>query len=185
MRQLKFLKLLFLTALPIGLYALIVVVRQPGLDQALEQAAISGDKVQARALIRRGANVNSTRFKPPNTILMSTLRNWQKDMIPVLEAAGVHKTPTEALLVAAFLGRTHEVQQLLAAGVSAAVADTDGDTALSYAVVEGHVTVIKTLIAAGADVNHKSEDGMTSLDWAKDGQQQQAVRLLKEAGAKE
>jgi len=61
--------------------------------------------------------------------------------------------------------------------------DKDGDTALMWASMYGHIEVVKLLLEAGADVNAKTIDGDTALKWASDYGHTEIVKLLLEAGA--
>jgi len=68
-----------------------------------------------------------------------------------------------ALVKAAQKGKTQEVQNLLAQGVSPNAADERGTTALMKAAQKGQTAVLTQLLNAGADVDLRNLDGESAL----------------------
>eukprot|EP00435_Cladocopium_sp_Y103_P063594 s92_g25.t1 len=86
-------------------------------------------------------------------------------------------------------GYLEAVQLLLEAGSEVNSMNMDGDAALHYASVRGHlkaghVRFLDFLLEAGAGIERRdAEDGSTAMHWALAGGRLEAVRLLLEAGA--
>jgi ankyrin repeat protein len=70
------------------------------------------------------------------------------------------------LNVAASLGETERVKELLVKDTDVDIKDGDGMTALHYAVDKGHKEVAELLIAAGADLNTQDNYGKAPLHYA-------------------
>jgi len=63
------------------------------------------------------------------------------------------------------------------------VMQTVNNTALIYAIIQGHVKFARMLLERGAAINARGSRGMTALHHAVDNGETQAVRLLLEYGA--
>jgi ankyrin repeat protein len=70
----------------------------------------------------------------------------------------------------------HCVQQLLAKGVNANAADTNGKTPLHEAAEEGHSDVVQVLLAAGANINAATKTGSTPLFLSAERGKQEVVK---------
>lgn len=57
----------------------------------------------------------------------------------------------------------------------------DGQTSLIAAVKNGNIEIVKALLDNGADISIKDDKGRTALEWAEFEQQEEMVKLLKEA----
>jgi ankyrin repeat protein len=68
------------------------------------------------------------------------------------------------------------------ADVNAIMTDSDGCTALIYAIIKGNDKIVKLLIEAGADVNIATMNGWTALRWATDKAHVEIIELLLQAG---
>jgi uncharacterized protein len=93
-----------------------------------------------------------------------------------------------ALMWAAALGLTSNIETLLDAGANLHVKTEKGRTALMWAVKQGQVEAVQLLLRRGARVNDEDEIGKTVLNYTEDLQQGQTqtdmIRILKKAGAK-
>ena len=76
-----------------------------------------------------------------------------------------------------------EVRRLLSDGVNPNQADTNGNTALIYAVVAGHPQIVKALLDGGANPNQATADGNTALILAMLADHPQIVKALLDGGA--
>ena len=74
---------------------------------------------------------------------------------------------------------------LIEAGAKVDAPDRDGVTPIMSAAGQGRADVVRLLIAHGANVNEKSRDHQkTALDFAAYSDQQEVIRILREAGAR-
>ncbi|MBS0372220.1 MAG: ankyrin repeat domain-containing protein [Proteobacteria bacterium] len=87
------------------------------------------------------------------------------------------------LMRAAYAGSAELVEELLAAGVSPARRNGDGNTALWLACVSRDKPTLARLIAAGADVDNVNETGATCLMYAASSGRDEVVEVLLAAGA--
>ncbi|OFI38686.1 hypothetical protein BIU82_03620 [Arthrobacter sp. SW1] len=132
---------------------------QMDIDRQLIRAAKANDPAQVKKLIEAGGNVNA------------------KDDIQ-----------DSAFLYAGAEGFNEVLKLTIEAGADVKSTNRYGGTALIPAGEHGHVETIKILIAAGVPVNHVNNLGWTAMQEAillNNGgpRQQEAVRLLLEAGA--
>lgn len=125
------------------------------LEDALFEAAKSGDLSQVQQLVESGADVN---------------------------AVGEHHlTPC---LWAYFSGHTEVVKYLLSRGGNINYDGFDEGTLLTFAAFTGDVAFIPYLLDAGAEIDHAMpRGGETALHHAADNEQTDAVRLLIQCGA--
>ncbi len=144
--------------------------KEPALILSIRRAAGSSDSKLVHALIKAGANVNTSDYQG-----------------------------TPALIVAVReCGNVEVVRLLLEAGSDVNKKDQDGDTALIAAVREylpsdneavrnalrRNPRVIRTLLAAGSDITIKGKDGDTAFDVAKRANNKDIIQLLSEAEKK-
>ncbi|KAH0537658.1 hypothetical protein FGG08_005571 [Glutinoglossum americanum] len=93
------------------------------------------------------------------------------------------------LMVASYFGHKAVVRLLLDRGVDVAAQDSEGWTALHWAVWEGRgetwegCEAVQPLLAANADVSVTDGWGMTALHWAAADGQEAIIRLLQDAGS--
>lgn len=76
------------------------------------------------------------------------------------------------------------VNHLLAGRAQVNAKDSDGRTALMFAVVNSHPKVVKALLRAGAHVNARARDGGTALMLAAANGHAEITRMLLNSGAK-
>ena len=89
----------------------------------------------------------------------------------------------EALMDAAYAGKTAEVRVLLAAGTDPEAANGDGTTALHDAAKYGHEEAVGALAEGGADLDKADNNGVTPLMEAARYGHSGVVRRLLELGA--
>jgi serine/threonine-protein phosphatase 6 regulatory ankyrin repeat subunit B len=127
--------------------------------QALIYAVEKGDRASVKALLDKGADVNTK------------------------DKSGF--SGYTALMLASQKGHTEIVKALLDKGADVNAKDMYGNTALMQASFYGHTEIVKALIDKGADVNAKDKYGETALMWASKKGYAEIVQMLKKAGAKE
>jgi len=86
-------------------------------------------------------------------------------------------------MCAALEGRTWAVKASLRRGADVNARDSQGRTALMFAVTNGHADTVKALLEHGGDVNVKADDGGTALMLAACGGDAGIVRALLDEGA--
>ena len=87
------------------------------------------------------------------------------------------------MMCAALEGRTEAVKALLRKGAGVNAKDSEGRTALMFAVINRHADAVKVLLEHGADVNVKADDGGTALMLAACSGDAESVRALLIKGA--
>jgi len=144
-----------------ALFFITSVAADTQLDDQLFKALYSKDQSAAKALIKKGANVNAVgNF------------GWT----PLMVAAS--KDLFEASLL------------LIKHGADVNAKNAGNVTPLMWSVNEREISpdaimILNLLINNGADVNAKTKTGRTALIWAKEFNHKEIVRILIEAGAKE
>lgn len=161
------------------------------------------DVAGVRAALQNGADVNAT--YNGETMLIRAIREKNNEITRLLLAApgiDVNKRGTYAiddeswtrtpLIIAAHMGQTEVVSQLLKMGAAVNAKDaTDkvpesrGNTALIKAAQRDHTEVIQVLLtqAKGLDVNAKTKEGETALWLVSAAEDLPAVKMLREHGA--
>lgn len=134
---------------------------QPDGATALHWAAFRDALELAELLIAAGANVNSSNALGATPLWLAA-DNGSTAMVERLLTAGAMpnmalpggETP---LMTASRTGATAAVRSLLAAGATVNVAEhSRGQTALMWAVAQGHHSVVDTLLRHGADTSARS-----------------------------
>jgi uncharacterized protein len=123
---------------------------KPNLNAQLLIAAQNGNITEVRSLISRATDVN-TRDE----------YGW---------------TP---LLWAAMNGHTEVVKVLLGSGANPNTRNKYGWTPLMWAAGQGYGEIVRSLIASGARLNAQDRNGWTAMMWAWDGNQQDAIAILR------
>lgn len=144
----------------------------------LYAAAFAGHLDIVKYLLLYGADVDAVSGPGRATALWAAAREGRVEICTHLLQHGAD--PNTALSAAAQSGHTNIVAFLIEHGASV---DGGRRTALCAAAQEGRLDMVKHLISIGASVDAASEDGATPLLIAVQGQKNDVVQALLEAGA--
>jgi ankyrin repeat protein len=145
-----------------------------------------------RVLLAAGARLD-LRDRTGATVLVRDARQGKKEILCLLLAAGADVEArtadgSTALIVAAAAQPPAALLPLLRAGAAVNAANNRGRTAL-LELLHNYDTntekYLRALLQAGADVNARDEDGSTALDVAVERDWEEAIALLRTAGAVE
>lgn len=157
------------------------------INDQLILASRKGDLNKVKELLGKGANVNArekvTGEGQPALFHAASYGHTEIVKLLIEKGANVNAKPP-ALTVAAWAGHAETVRVLLEAGAMVNAED-DGHTALTDAVRKDHRQVVQLLLVHGANVNARLPDGNTPLSWAKANKDEEMVKLLKTAGARD
>ncbi len=159
-------------------------------ESPLADAAMRGDSVRVRLLLKQGVDANASQPDGMTALHWAAARG-DVAQTKMLVSAGArlnavtrngHYTP---LLVAAQAGRAGTVIALLDAGADAKATTTSGGaTALHLAAAQGSVESVAALITHGAVVDAREEAwGQTALMWAAAYDRVRVIELLTARGA--
>ncbi len=154
----------------------------------LVEAAKSGNRAAAIALIEKKVNVNASE-SDGTTALHWAAHNNDADLLDRLIRAGADaKAKNEfgatPMSEAAFVGNTAVMEKLLKAGADPDSPSADGQTALMVVARTSNVEAAKLLLDHGAHVNAKeNQKDQTALMWAAAESQPSMVDLLVAHGA--
>ncbi len=165
---------------------------------AFFHAVMAGRRKTVGRLVELGADVNHVShgglpLSGSRTALILAAERNDPGMIQLLLEAGadVNLSSTDgmtALMAAARKGAFEPVRLLLEAGAEVrryAPYEKNGQySTLMFAAASGGSAMVQMLIDAGADVNFLNEQGRTPLLIARESENQQAIQILLEAGAK-
>lgn len=148
-------------------------------------AIINGNPKEAKALLNKGVNVNSTNIYG-ETALMFAVRDQK--MLKFLLKSGANASiasrfGTTALMHAAVHSDIEIVKMLLSAGAYVNATDANGRSALLFAAVDGRDEIVNLLLLSGADTNLKDSTGSKAACYAKAGDHKKVKKLLKSIGA--
>lgn len=154
---------------------------------ALHWAVERDDVDLVTKVLAAGAKVNTaSRFGV--TPLSLACRNGNASIVNALIRAGADvSTPLPngetPLMIAARTGRVEPVKRLLERGVDVNAKEPHaGQTAIMWAIAEGHAEVVETLIKAGGSVTEPSKRGFTPLLFAARNGDLATTKLLLGAG---
>lgn len=158
----------------------------------LGKAVQKNDAAAFKDLLQSGADANARNIVG-SPVLVEAAKRGHHEMVRALLEKGAKPNArsdedSTALLSAVGAGHAETVKALLAGGADVNLAHErgllKGITPLMVAASE-NAKIVKILLEKGADVNAKAGPGVTALSLAQQNKQQEIVRLLKEAGAKE
>ena len=138
---------------------------------ALHVAAFYGQAAVVKALIEAGADVN----KPSSPHDMDA----RGKSTGVLHNVSYNFTP---VYIAAAMGHTHAVMELIMAGADVNQATSKGVTPLYVAAQNGHEACVVSLIQAGADIHKAPNHGRTPLAVAMNRKHKKVIAMLKHFG---
>jgi ankyrin repeat protein len=151
-------------------------------------AAKSGDRAAALALVARGADVNLP--EPDGTTALHwAVHHGDLELVDRLLRAGADANARNGygatpMSTAAVAGSAAIIGRLLSAGADAESPNADGQTALMLVARTGRVDAARVLLDKGANVNAVERwRGQTALMWAAAQNQAGMVRALAAAGA--
>ena len=182
-----------------GIEKLIAAGEKPNIQDSrgrtpLHVAAHFGRHDAARALLRRGANVNALEAQKYDIITIAAVTDDVEMLKIALAAGGNARAITSpyngtALIAAAHLGHAGVVRTLIVAKAPLDHVNNLGWTALIESIVLGnggkdHTDTLEALVSAGANVNIPDRNGMTPLQLARGRGYPDMVKILEAAGAK-
>ncbi|HEX7079623.1 MAG TPA: ankyrin repeat domain-containing protein [Gammaproteobacteria bacterium] len=157
-------------------------------ELSLVEAAESGDRAAAIALLREGADPNA-RGPDGSTALMWAAHHDDAELVRLLLDAGANVDARNefgafALSEAAMIGSAPVIEALLEAGADPNAMNPEGETPLMAVARTGNVEAAALLVDAGADVDAKEEwGGQSALMWAAAQSQPEMVKFLVAHGA--
>ncbi len=158
-------------------------------DSTVADAAMRGDAVAVRTLLKAGADVNAAQGDGM-TALHWAARQGSIDTVRMLLFAGGNVRATTRLggytplLLASQAGHAPVIEALIKAGADAKSATAQGATALMLASAAGRPDAIKVLLDAGADIHAREPSRQeTALMFAVAANRLPAIKLLIAAGA--
>jgi beta-lactamase regulating signal transducer with metallopeptidase domain len=173
--------------------------RTTPLDEALYEAARSGEAADVERLLAAGANVNAA-IDGDGSPLIGAAREGRLDIVRLLVSRGADVNLAVSgdgnpLIAAAREGHSDVVAFLLDSGARIDEMVPDDENALIQASGEGHLDVVKLLVSRGADVNARvfvdstfnrpNGEWRSPLSMARRGRHAAVVAYLQSAGARE
>ena len=156
--------------------------RPPLLD-----AAKNGDRDALRALLQKGASVNTPEADGTTALHWASYRDDVEGAGLLIRAGAKVNAANDLgvtpLWTASLNGSEAMVRQLLDAGADPNLALLAGETPLMVAARSGKPVVVEQLLAKGANVNARGARSQTALMWAASQKHPDVVRLLLAHGA--
>jgi uncharacterized protein len=153
----------------------------------LVEAAKTANATTLRALLQKGADVNSAEPDGTTALHWASYRD-DGDSADLLIRAGAkvdaaNDLGATPLWTASLNGSEPMVRRLLAAGANPNAALLAGETPVMVAARAGKPAVIELLVAKGANVNAHGARGQTALMWAAAQKHPDAIKVLLAHGA--
>jgi len=137
------------------------------LNQALLEAAVNGDTLSIRWLMRNGADIDVTSVNNITPLMFATANNHKAAVKVILEYnpkidffSGYSETP---LLIAVKNQNLEIAEMLIRDSADVNLADRYGATPLHYASIYGYFYMVDMLLYYNAAVYKRSDDGTTPL----------------------
>jgi ankyrin repeat protein len=140
-----------------------------GGETALSWAAKNGSKDLVQVLLLRGAEliIDYEKWSAINWAVIGGECEVLELLLAKSFCAGTGiDAKKQALFLAAEEGYKEMVAMLLDSGANINAKDSNGSTALDFAVSAAHETTVEVLLSNKADVNSTDLDGNTALHWA-------------------
>lgn len=155
-------------------------------DSLLIIAAREGHEDVVGRLIAGRARVNARNGAGETALMMAAIKGYLA-VVGRLQAAGaeINHSGWNALLYAAFEGKTVICKFLLEKGANIDALAPNGASALMLAARQGHLETVRLLLWEHADPKIRTAEGITALQWALKAGNTDIVNLLKQAGVKE
>ncbi len=132
------------------------------LGPQLLEAARAGDGTQVRALLGRGAEVESRDSTGATALVAATYGNYV-DVARVLVGAGADVNAKDESEQSAYLIATSEVELMLANGAEVDAKDSYDGTGLIRAAERGHAAISGRLVETSIELDHVNRLGWTAL----------------------
>src|SRR3954463_1111269 len=156
---------------------------------AFVEAAMNGNRDAVRALLKEGADVNTTQADGMTALHWAAQKGDVELAKMLLYASANLKATTRIggytpLLIASKKGDAAMIEALTDAGADAKTPTTHGTTPLMLASAAGKAAAVSALLAHGANVNAKEAvKGETALTFAAAFGRADVIRVLTKAGA--
>ena len=155
---------------------------QEDLDIKLKQAMFTHDYAQARSLIEKGADPNTTNGWGAPFIYWCAEKG-KTDLIDFAleKGADVHatnKTGETALHRAAFVGKAEIIDHLMDRGANVNQKSTHGATPLFVAALRGQLEAVQKLLSRGADPSVRNCNDVSAAEIAKENGHDAIAALL-------
>ena len=151
------------------------------LNDALIKAVSNGNLKEVKALIKNGADVNTTN-KYDRTALMISITKGYTKIATYLLKKGIN-TNNMTIVDWARPGWLEKVKDLIDKDFDINTQDKSGTTALMCASDTGNIELVQYLVAKGADLNIQNKYGNTTLIKAAENGFAHIIKLLIDAGA--
>ena len=151
-------------------------------ESSLIDAVRNGDREGVRALVKQGADVNTTAADGATALHWASYRD-DLETADLLIRAGARVNAANdlgatPLWMASVNGSASMVRRLLQAGANPNATLLLGETPVMAAARSGYPAVVEQLIAKGASVNARGARGQTALMWAVAQQHPDVVKVL-------
>src|ERR1017187_4696649 len=166
-----------------------VLLSAAGTDTRLADAAMRGDKVGVRSLLKQKVDVNVPQGDGATALHWAAFQDDAGTAQLLLQAgANVKAATREGAITPLFMACTNVsaamVERLLKAGADANSTKSNGTTALMIAAASGSADAVKVLLDHGADLKAKeAAHGQTALMFEAALNRSEVVKLLMKHGA--